>query len=166
MKLFHSLNCVKMSLNKPVMPPSLFENPPKYLLPRTILGEFCISTRDEDHKTVTKILVETVLRLQKRLEIHIGENLLLNGIIEKMNNRLEKLERSNLELKINSFRQSLDEYDEVIGRLHGLLKKYEEENQTLKEIKSNRLERLKDEIRSKKEELAMLESEIEGQSIV
>lgn len=118
---------------------------------------------DNDHKYITKILLETVLQVQQRMEIQIGENLRLNGIIEKMNNRLEKLERANIELKINSFHQSLDEYDEVIGRLHGLLKKYEEENETLKAIKGIRMDQLKEEIQCKQDELAILETEIEGQ---
>ena len=143
--------------------PFVNAKPPKYLLPLSVYHDGHHRPH-EDHIYTTKLLVETVLKLQQRLEIHIGENLRLNEIVAKLNVRLEKLERSNLELKINSFHQSLNEYDEVIGRLHGLLKKYEEENESLKAI--NRIELLKEEIQCKQDELAILETEIEGQSIV
>ena len=43
-------------------------------------------------------------------------------------------EQYDTELKINTFNNILDEYDEVITRLQRLLIKYEEENKGLKEM--------------------------------
>lgn len=79
-----------------------------------------------------KILVEKFAKLEKQVE---------KMVIEKETSSREQF---SLELKINTFHQTLDEYDEVIRRLHELLKNYDREINELKHENT----KLKSELRS------------------
>ena len=60
----------------------------------------------------------------------------INILVEeftKLEERVKRAEDTDYSLElINTFHQTLDEYDEVIRRLHELLKKYDRENSALK----------------------------------
>lgn len=75
-------------------------------------------------KKKISVLVEYITNLEKRLD--------KMDAIEKDVEHLKK-ENFNFELKVNSLQEILDEYDEVIGRLHTLLKNYEDEIERLTE---------------------------------
>jgi hypothetical protein len=71
------------------------------------------------------VLIEVVAKLEHRLEN-------MNVLEKEM--KLLKEEHVELVVTIKSFGDILSEYDEVIVRLHELLKKYISENEGLKKI--------------------------------
>ena len=71
-------------------------------------------------KYKVEILLKSFAKLEEQVE---------KMVIEKETSSREQF---SLELKINTFHQTLDEYDEVIRRLHELLKNYEREINILK----------------------------------
>ena len=72
-------------------------------------------------KLKLEILLKSFAKLEEQVE---------KMVIEKETSSREQF---SLELKINTFHQTLDEYDKVIQLLHGLLKNYEQENSILKD---------------------------------